>query len=106
MAFRADKKEEKGITIEDLKETFKDLHDQARAFMNYYKYMKTKERAQKLQALTNAWQRLAQNIEIFKTQPVTNPAIKFSYEVFRQNYQSFLPRWRKFEAKLLGLALD
>jgi hypothetical protein len=107
MAFRPDKKDAKiKITIEDLKTQFEDLHDQARAFMVYYRFMKTKERAQKLMTLTSSFGRLSQNIELFKSQPMSNPATKFAYEVFRQSHQSFMPRWKKFVDMLMGLSPD
>ena len=107
MAFRPDKIEKKGtISIDDLKKEFESLHEQARAFMVYYRFMKTKERAQKFQLLTIAFQRLTQNIELFKTQPISNPATKFSFEVFRQSYQSFIPRWKKFVEKLMGMPTE
>ncbi len=107
MAFRPDEKKGKDkFSLEDIRNEFEDLHDQARAFMVYYRFMKTKDRAQKLQTLIQSFTRLKQNIEIFKTQPITNPATKFAYEVFRQSYQSFLPRWKKFVDMLMGLATE
>ncbi len=67
MAIRLDKPAKKDLSIDDLKKTFADLQTKARAFMVGQKFLKPQERAQKLQELTGAFQRMATEIEKFKT---------------------------------------
>ena len=103
MAIRLDDKEKKPtITVADLKATLNELMTKARAFMTSHKFMKDKERAQKLKDLSRAFLFMHRDIDKFRSVPITNPAVKFSFESFLQTYYSFVPRWRRFESELMG----
>jgi hypothetical protein len=99
---RLDKKPEALPSVESLKAKLNELMTKARAFMANHKFLKPKERAQRLKEIDAAFLQISRDIEKFKSQPITSPAVKFSFESFRASYNSFIPRWRKFQASLLG----
>ncbi len=102
MAIKFDKPVEKPIDVDALKNKFTVLQIQARGFMNSYKLMKQKERMQKLTELSQGFNALIKNVETFRSQPITNTGVKFSLEAFRQTFNAFMPRWKKFEAEMTG----
>lgn len=103
---RLDKKPEVDVSVDHLKVKLNNLQIKLRAFMNSYKFMKIKDRVQKLDELTQSFQSLNRDMEKFKSLPITNTGVKFAFETFRQSFNLFLPKWKKFETELLALSKD
>jgi hypothetical protein len=99
---RLDKKEEKPVDISELKNNFNNVQTLVRTLNNAHKFMKPKEKAQKIQEIQNALKVLDRLVEKFRSAPFNNTGVKFGFESFKASFTSFLPRWKKLEAELLG----
>ena len=86
--------------LEEMKIKLIRMEIDARSFINSFIQLSPRDRARLLYGVQSGIRGIYRFVEKSNTATIINVGVRFKLETFKNNFFSFLGRWRKFEMQL------